>query len=119
MRQILFEENLTKTNISELDVKFCGHRITGSTGRETFIITLTIIAGLVGGFSNLTEYSEDISETKETFYLRTPKSYDEQFIRQVGDYYIWFNYSNGQKKFRLESLIERLNLQDKFYITIN
>jgi len=37
----------------------------------------------------------------------------------MGDYYVWFNYSNEQKRYRLQSLIERLNLQDKFYITLD
>ena len=119
MEQTLLERDNKKIGLKELDVKFCGHRVTGSTGRETFLITLSIIGGLIGGYSRLSEYSEDISEDKKTFLIRNPKSYDQQFIREMGDYYVWFNYSNEQKRYRLQSLVERLNLQDKFYITLD
>jgi hypothetical protein len=105
--------------IKVLNVSFCGHKVTGSTARETFLITLSIIGGLVGGYSKLSEYSEDISEDKNDFRIRNPKSYDEQSIRKMGDHYVWFNYSNEQKRYRLQSLIEKLDLQDKFYITID
>ena len=119
MEQVLLERNKNKMGLKELEVKFCGHRVTGSTGRETFLITLSIIGGLIGGYSKLSEYSEDISEDKNDFIIRNPKSYDQQFIREMGDHYVWFNYSNEQKRYRLQSLIERLNLQDKLYITLD
>ena len=121
MEKFLLEREKTKgeKGTKVLNVSFCGHKVTGSTGRETFLITLSIIGGLIGGYSKLSEYSEDVSEDKETFLVRNPKSYDEQSIRKMGDYYVWFNYSNEQKRHRLQSLIERLNLQDKFYLTID
>lgn len=119
MEQLLLDSQRRKTKTSELEVKFCGHRIGGYTARETFELTLSVIAGLIGGFSNLCDFSEDVSLHKQDFLIRNPKSYDEQFIKQIGDYYVWINYSNENKKQRLEDIIEKLDLQDKFYIRVN
>ena len=121
MEKFLLEREKIKREkgIKELNVSFCGHKVTGSTGRETFLITLSIIGGLVGGYDKLSEYSEDISGDKKTFLNRNPKSYDEQYIREMGDHYVWFNYSNEHKRYRLQNLIQKLNLQDKFYITLD
>lgn len=119
MENFLLEREKKKIRVKKLEVKFCGHRIGGYSARETFELTLSVIAGLIGGFTNLCDFTDDVTLHKKDFLVKNPKSYDEQFIKQMGDHYIWINYSNEQKKQRLESLIESLDLQDKFYITID